>query len=99
DGLPVFSPNGKNLAWTSGRTTDGASQIFTAEWNDGAARRALGLEVGSGKSKVGSLSTAVPDISRTSAEITAADMKQHVTYLASDELGGRLTGTEGVKLA
>ncbi len=26
-------------------------------------------------------------------------MKQQVTYLASDALGGRLTGTEGEKLA
>ncbi len=24
DGLPVFSPDGKTLAWTSGRTADGA---------------------------------------------------------------------------
>jgi TolB protein len=32
DGLPVFSPDGKRLMWTSsGRTTDKKSQLFIAE--------------------------------------------------------------------
>src|SRR4029079_11431177 len=43
DGLPVFSPDGKKLAWTSGRGAGGASQIYIAGWNDAAARQALGL--------------------------------------------------------
>ncbi len=98
DGLPVFSPDGKTLAWTSGRTADGKSQIFTAEWNDPAARAALGLTE-SGNRKTENAKPAAPDFASTSADITAADMKQHVTYLASDELEGRLTGTEGEKLA
>ena len=91
DGLPVFSPDGKKLAWTSGRTSGGASQIYTAEWNDAAARKALDL--------TGSGFGIVFCGARNNAEITAADMKQHVTYLASDELEGRLTGTSGEKLA
>ena len=41
DGLPVFSPEGKRLAWTSGRTADGKSQIFLGEWNHPAALKAL----------------------------------------------------------
>jgi Tol biopolymer transport system component len=41
DGLPVFSPDGKRLCWTSGRTADGKSQLFMAEWNHAAARTAL----------------------------------------------------------
>jgi Tol biopolymer transport system component len=41
DGLPVFSPDGKKLAWASGRTGDGKSQIFLADWNDAEALKAL----------------------------------------------------------
>ena len=41
DGLPVFSPDGKKLSWASGRTSDGKSQIFLADWNHEAALKAL----------------------------------------------------------
>lgn len=41
DGLPVFSPDGKRLAWTSGRTANGDSQIFLADWDHEAALKAL----------------------------------------------------------
>jgi Tol biopolymer transport system component len=41
DGLPVFSPDGKKLAWASGRTSDGKSQIFLADWNDAEAMKAI----------------------------------------------------------
>jgi Tol biopolymer transport system component len=98
DGLPVFSPDGKKLSWTSGRTAGGASQIFTADWNDAAARKALKLDQ-PGTRNTEHEETGHPDPANTSAEIRAEDMKQHVTYLASDELDGRLTGTEGEKLA
>ena len=43
DILPVFSPDGSQLAWSSTRTPDGTSQIFMADWNDQIARELLGL--------------------------------------------------------
>ncbi len=32
DVLPVFSPDGKKLMWTSTRSEDGSSQLFIADW-------------------------------------------------------------------
>ncbi|RMG39901.1 MAG: biopolymer transporter Tol [Planctomycetota bacterium] len=32
DVLPVFSPDGKRLMWTSTRTSDGSSQLWIADW-------------------------------------------------------------------
>ncbi|MCY2965519.1 MAG: biopolymer transporter Tol [Planctomycetota bacterium] len=32
DVLPVFSPDGKQLMWTSTRSADGSSQLFIADW-------------------------------------------------------------------
>jgi Tol biopolymer transport system component len=97
DGLPVFTPDGKKLSWTSGRTSGGASQIFIAGWNDEAARKALGLA--SAAQHQTSPASSAPDIAATAADITPEDMRQHITYLASDALDGRLTGTEGERLA
>ncbi len=83
DGLPSFSPDGSTLTWTSNRSSDGSSQIFFADWNDEAARRLLGLA----------------DTPATVPEISSADLRTHVTRLASDEMEGRLTGTAGEKKA
>ena len=41
DGLPVPSPDGKQLAWTSSRSGGGAGQIFLARWNHEKALEAL----------------------------------------------------------
>ena len=43
DILPVFSPDGSKLAWSSTRTDNGSSQVFMADWNGSAARELLGL--------------------------------------------------------
>jgi Tol biopolymer transport system component len=43
DGLPVPSPNGRQLAWTSSRSggSGSAGQLFLAEWNHEKAREAI----------------------------------------------------------
>jgi Tol biopolymer transport system component len=41
DVLPVFSPDGKQLMWTSNRTDDGESQLFIADFDLEAADKAL----------------------------------------------------------
>jgi Tol biopolymer transport system component len=44
DGLPAFTPDGKQLAWTSNRTESGQSQLFLAMWNHERALELLGLD-------------------------------------------------------
>jgi Tol biopolymer transport system component len=98
DGLPVFSPDGKRLAWASSRTPDKKAQIFIADWNDAAARELLGLAAAE-TTPASAQADQGPAIRRTSPEITADDLRLHVIALASEKMSGRLTGTEGTRLA
>lgn len=100
DSLPVFSPDGKSLAWTSSRTASKQPQIFVADWNDAEARRLLGLpEQVSPPASALDTSAAAPDLMRTVPSIAAKDLRTYITYLASDALDGRMTGTEGERRA
>lgn len=99
DGLPVFSPDGSQLSWTSNRTPQKQSQIFLANWNHekalellDASRESLKVTEAVARTKVGQEKTALP---KTVSAIDEDDLRQHIEYLASDELEGRLTGTEG----
>lgn len=95
DGLPVFSPDGTRLSWTSNRTASKQSQIYLANWNDATARRALQLEVQGAELKT----SVYAILATTSADIRAEDAKRHVVRLTDDDMDGRLTGTQGEALA
>jgi Tol biopolymer transport system component len=97
DGLPCFSPDGKKLAWTSNRTPQKKSQIFIADWNDSMARQLL---AGNPVAITASVTVEVErSATNLSPEITAADLRTHITTLASDAFEGRLTGTPGEQKA
>jgi hypothetical protein len=115
DGLPVFSPDGKKLCWTSNRGADKRSQLFIADWNHEAAVAALAAsgarapavpatkENASGaKENVASKQDAgVADraLSSLATEIRAADAQAEVTWLAAPEREGRMTGSAGALAA
>ncbi|MCB1202717.1 MAG: M20/M25/M40 family metallo-hydrolase [Verrucomicrobiae bacterium] len=98
DGLPVFSPDGKTLAWTSNRTPSKQSQIFLASWNHEAA---LALLDKSAKVPAPATASEKPESDppvatlETKPAIDAADLRAHLEFLTSPELKGRLTGTPG----
>ena len=85
DGLPVFSPDGASLSWTSNRTGSGASQLFLADWNHAAA--------------IAALASAPMLDAKPPAETAETRLTASVAYLASDELEGRMTGSEGARRA
>jgi Tol biopolymer transport system component len=92
DGPPVFTPDGNRLSWTSKRGAGKTSQIYLADWDDAKAHRLLNLD-GVDKRDESGISSA--DLTTTSADISRQDLRQYVTRLSSDEMEGRLTGSEG----
>ena len=112
DGLPVFAPDGKTFSWTTSRSSSGpgTAQLFLADWDHKAALTAirnapprgtpeptpdLGVATDSGWEASG-LPQPKPGLETA---ITRDDLYEHVSYLASDKLEGRMTGTEGTRLA
>lgn len=86
DGLPGFSPDGRKLSWTR-RNEKGESQIYMADWNHEEALKLLGQN------------SRVPKISlNLSPAIEEKDARQIVSYLASDEFKGRMTGSVEEKI-
>lgn len=91
DGLPVFSPDGKRLAWTSNRTSNKKGQIFIAKWDHDLALKAIAAapaREGAAAAETG-----------FSPEISEADLREQVGFLASDRLEGRMTGSRGTEMA
>jgi Tol biopolymer transport system component len=109
DGLPVFAPDGRRLCWTSNRAPGGQSQLFLADWDDAAARAALAAAPARGANSTPSQPSAPPaaiadaHASRTThhatPDITAAELRAHVEFLAADALEGRMTGSTGALAA
>ena len=102
DSLPVFSPDGNQLVWTSTRTSGGQSQLFAAGWNHPEAQRLLSLSpepVPAAASQDSEITQNSPPLEETRPEIAAEDMRLHVSHLASDWMEGRLTGSEGARRA
>lgn len=106
DGLPVFAPDGKRLVWTSNRTSDKASQLFLAKWNDEAARAAIAAAPARGAaSKETSAAPAPADPKQPAVvssngftpEITKEDLQAEVTWLADPAREGRMTGSPGAE--
>ena len=98
DGLPVFTPNGKQLAWTTNRTVSKQSQIFIGSWNHEAARELLGLRAAD--IQTAEAVKAADDSSKeTSVGFEARDVFRHVAYLCRPELAGRMTGAPGERMA
>lgn len=79
DGLPVFTPDGKGLAWTHSNER-GEAQIYRADWNDALAREKLGLA----QAVPAPQGAALPDLTSNS--------KRWVEYLAQEKFAGRMTG-------
>lgn len=105
DGLPVFSPDGKQLCWTTARTSDGKPQLFLANWNHEAALKILSQSPRAGQSPASAAAqpAATPSPSRSehrgTPEITATDLREEVGFLAAEERQGRMTGSAGAKQA
>ena len=103
DGLPVFTPDGQGLAWTTNRTASKQSQIFLAAWDHEAARRLLGIDgtapalADENTAEATTAAEAVRELASTG--FAPEDILRHVDYLCRKELAGRMTGTRGEKLA
>ncbi len=109
DGLPVFSPDGARLSWSSGRGGAG-TQIYLADWNHAAARAALDsapargvVGSGAGSDKAGGVAGGAA-VARGgevqgdgTAAITREDIRAQVGWMADPAREGRKTGTAGAK--
>ena len=96
DGLPVFSPDGNQLCWTSNRNSQEVSQLYLAEWNHQAALAAVLDAPKSQNSPVHPVRTVADS---ESSNRTKMSIRQHIEFLADDALEGRMTGSEGAAQA
>ena len=93
DSLPCFSPDGNTLSWTSNATPTKKSQIFLADWNHQNALKQLE------KSPALIQEGQNPKNSDSNEPDTGSAILDHIEYLSSEDLGGRYTGSDGIKKA
>ena len=98
NGLASFSPDGKLLTWTSNRNAQKQSQVFLANWNDAHARKMLGFDPDSAAIDEAS-AVGLRSAKSSSAAFRDSDIARHVQYLCRPELGGRMTGSRGERMA
>ena len=101
DGLPVFSPDGNRLCWTSNRNSQEVSQLYLADWDHQAALDAISLAPRSHNAPIPIFNSRAKDGTQAhnASTPTKISIQQRVEFLASDELEGRMTGSEGAKRA
>jgi hypothetical protein len=99
DGLPAFTPDGRQLAWTSNRTASKQSQIFLGNWDHQRARELLGIADSEPQELADATQAAAQAATATAAEFRPEDVLRHVDFLCQPRLEGRLTGTPGEKAA
>ncbi len=109
DVLPVFTPDGEELVWVT-RRTDGRPHLHIARWNDAVARQLLGLpRRESAVARAAACPPAGLPAAPTAKKATRARqtpdqpeiayVRRIVERLASPEMAGRLTGSEGERRA
>ena len=101
DGLPVFSPDGNTLCWTSNRNSQDVSQLYLAEWNHQAAIAAIAAAPESRRARVSDGDDTAQDKASPYGlkNDTEISIRKHIEFLADDALEGRMTGSEGAKQA
>lgn len=103
DGLASFTPDGKQLTWTSTRNPKKESQIYLANWNHEIASEALSANRTShnqwSPEEKSAFDTGLNAAQQASAGFDPRDIMRHVDYLCRKELGGRMTGSTGERKA
>jgi Tol biopolymer transport system component/Zn-dependent M28 family amino/carboxypeptidase len=103
DGLASFTPDGKQLTWTSTRNSKKESQIYLADWNHERASEALSANRTSenqwSPEEKSAFDTGLNAAQQASAGFDPRDIMRHVDYLCRKELGGRMTGSPGERKA
>ena len=100
--LPVFSPDGNRLCWTSNRNNQKVSQLYLATWNHEAALEAISAAPTRQISRIPETEEEASELDSSVTQFAdeiKGSIQQHVEFLADDALEGRMTGSKGSKLA